>query len=163
MVLRMMTKKILNNKKYEEHTWFKHGYVCQVPVEFLDRIRYKNSTDKTDMPDGRIMPQEKIFDSIEKDGMQEPLLIVLSPEKGTMRLESGNHRIKVAMDRGYTHLPCAFVLFNTGLFHSANGEHLYDIDFYIFDKDAIQSVEKATYPIYVNPKTIIKDKRFLFC
>jgi hypothetical protein len=89
------------------------------------------------MPDGSIYHESIVFDSIEQDGMTDPMLIVISPEKMTIRLESGNHRIKEALRRGYDYLPCAFVLFNDGYFKLGNGDHLYPLDEAIFDIEKI--------------------------
>lgn len=149
--------KLLKNKKWKEHRLSKLGFVAEFPVELLDEIRYKKSTDHTDMPDGSIHHQNIVFDSIEKDGMEEPLVILISPTKKTIRLESGNHRIKVAIERGYTHLPCSLIIFEEGIIHEGNGDHLYPIDFNIVDKEVLENIERTIYPIYLNPHEIFKN------
>ena len=154
--------RLLENKKCYEHHWTMSSKVCEVPVSFLSNIRHLKSTNVTDMPNGELKHQNIVFDNIEEFGMIEPLLIVTSPKNKTIRLESGNHRIKTAIERNYTHLPCAFVLYDKGFFHIGNGDHFYNIDETIIDVETILKFNKATYPIYINPKKIIKNNNFIF-
>jgi hypothetical protein len=149
--------KTLKNKKWTNHRLAKQGYVAEFPVELLDAIRYQDSTEYTDLPNGDIHHQNIIFDSIENDGMEEPLVIVISPTNMTIRLESGNHIIKVAIDRGYTHLPCSLIIFEKGIIHKENGDHLYPLDFNIINKDNLLGIEKTVYPIYIDPFSLFKN------
>jgi hypothetical protein len=149
--------KILKIKKWENHIWYKQGFVSEVEVVFLKSIANSKSTDYTDMPDGSIFHQEIIFDSIEKDGMEDPLVIVISVLNKTIRLESGNHRVKIAVNRGYTHLPCTLVIFEKGILLEGNGNHLFKVGSNILDRISSFLHNRATYPVYLNPKDILKD------
>ena len=117
--------KLLRNPRWKSHPWTHHQSVCEVNIEFLISIANPNATQFTDLLDGSIVHQNTVFDDIEQHGMAEPLLIVISWQHNTIRLESGNHRIHVAHERGYTHLPCALMIIKERWLHSGNGEHTY--------------------------------------
>jgi hypothetical protein len=88
--------------------------------------------------------------------MQEPLLIVIGYRNKTIRLESGNHRIKTAIEDGYTHLPCAVQVIQREFLEEGNGTHFYDA------KDIIhwEKLVKCPYPYQINPLEIIKKDIF---
>lgn len=127
-------KKLINNK-WMEHPWARTGMVEEVCVDFLYQISNKDNQPYTDDLDGQIKPQSIIFKNIEKEGMRDPLLIVISRKHKTIRLESGNHRIHEARKKGYTHLPTATFIIDDILMNEGNGVHFFDATKLInFDK-----------------------------
>jgi ParB-like chromosome segregation protein Spo0J len=48
----------------------------------------------------------RLVQSIEEDGFEEPLVVCLSSKKGRYELISGHHRLRAARIIGYTELPC---------------------------------------------------------
>ena len=67
------------------------------------------------------------------------------------------HRIKVAKDKGYTHLPAAFFVFKESVFNSLNGNHFFNakeiVDF--------NKLIKCPYPYQVDPKKIMRNNYFI--
>lgn len=118
--------KVLEIKKWKKHPWNVGNQTEEVSVHFLNKIRNKKATTETDDLDGFIKDQVTIFNNIEKEGMRDPLLIVISLKHKTIRLESGNHRIQVAIDKGYTHLPVATLIIQEHYLNEGNGKHYYD-------------------------------------
>lgn len=149
--------KILKNERWKNHPWSESGYVYNTDINLILSVANPKATDYTDLLDGNIVHQEKVWEDIEKEGMQEPLLIIIGYDKKTIRLESGNHRIKVAKDKGYTHLPVAFLVFKESIFNSLNGKHFFDAKKIVdFDK-----LIKCPYPYQVDPKKIMDNKYFI--
>lgn len=149
--------KILENNRWKSHPWSKSGYVYHTDINLIHSIANPKATDYTDLLDSRIVHQEIVWENIEKEGMQEPLLIVIGYDKQTIRLESGNHRIKVAKDKGYTHLPVAFFVFKESVFNSINGDHFFNAKEIIEFKKLI----KCPYPYQVNPKELMSNDYFI--
>ncbi len=118
--------KTLKNKRWQKHPWNKANQVEEVSVQFLKSIANPEATEITDDLDGSHKHQSEIFTSIESQGMRDPLLVVISQKHQTIRLEAGNHRIKVAIERGYTHLPIATLIIDEKLLREGNGHHTFD-------------------------------------
>lgn len=149
--------KILENKRWKEHPWSKFENVYDTDINLIHSIANPKATDYTDLLNGDVVHQERVWENIEKEGMQEPLLIIIGYDKQTIRLESGNHRIKVAKDKGYTHLPAAFFVFKESIFNSLNGNHFFDAKEIVnFNK-----LIKCPYPYQVDPKKIIENNYFI--
>lgn len=122
----MEQKKLLKLDNWKHHPWSKTGMVEEVHIDFLLQIANKNNQPYTDDLDGLIKTQAEVFNNIEKDGMRDPLLIVISRLHKTIRLESGNHRIFEAAKKGYTHLPTATIVINDKWLNEGNGRHVFD-------------------------------------
>lgn len=117
-------KKLISTK-WLEHPWSKTGMVEEVSVKFLKQICNPNTKPFTEDLDGYIKEQSIIFNNIEKEGMRDPLLVVISLTHKTIRLEAGNHRIDEAIKRGYTHLPVATLIIEEHYLKEGNGIHYY--------------------------------------
>lgn len=123
--------KILNNKLWEKHPWNHGNQVEEISLNFLKQIANFDTPDITDDIDNQHKHQEEVFANIEKYGMRDPLLIVISKKHKTIRLESGNHRIRVALKRGYTHLPVATLIIDEKLLNEGNGLHVFSASKFI--------------------------------
>ncbi len=117
--------KILSNNLWKKHPWNQGNLVEEVSTKFLAKICDFDTPDITDDLDNQNKNQEEVFSNIEKHGMRDPLLIVISQKHKTIRLESGNHRIRVALERGYTHLPVATLIIEEKLLKEGNGLHTF--------------------------------------
>ena len=148
--------KILNDK-WTSHPWNRFQLVELVSVDFLSSIKNENSSNETNLISGEIVPEERVWKDIEENGMNEPLLLTVGLKNKTIRLESGNHRIKLAKKYGYTHLPVAtFVSFETIKFE-ANGLHEYDAKNIINFKNMIKCVygyQEKLSDIYIGKEKI---------
>tara|TARA_Y100000588_G_scaffold112523_1_gene123386 strand:- start:34332 stop:34784 length:453 start_codon:yes stop_codon:yes gene_type:complete len=113
--------KKLKLSNWMEHPWSQTGMVEEVSTQFLKEISNPEAKPFTDDLDGFIKEQSVVFDSIEENGMRDPLLIVISLKNKTIRLESGNHRIDEAIKREYTHLPVATLIIQEKLIYEGNG------------------------------------------
>lgn len=131
--------------------------VFQIDVNFLKKIANPQATDHTDLLSGEIVHQDIVWENIKQEGLQEPLLIVIGYDNKTIRLESGNHRIKTAIQDGYTHLPAAVLVIKPSLINEGNGTHNTDA------KDIVNwdNVIRCPYPYQVNPKDVLDNKLFL--
>jgi hypothetical protein len=103
-----------------------------VPVPLLEVIANSEATDTTDTGDGsgRQFPLDEIWQGILKQGMRDPLIVKigLAPGLATIRLESGNHRIRSAKQSGLTHLPAIGIASAQPILHRGNGEHTVPLD-----------------------------------
>ncbi len=149
--------KILKKENWKNHPWSINNYVFNTKIEFLKSISNPNATKYTDLLNESIVHQDIVWEDIKKNGMQEPLLIVIGYKDKTIRLESGNHRVNTAISDNYTHLPCAFFVFKESVFAKGNGEHKFDakglIDF--------SKLIKCPYPYQINPKIILPTELFI--
>lgn len=98
-----------------------------------------------------------MWENIKEEGLQEPLLIVIGYENKTIRLESGNHRIKTAIEDGYTHLPVAVQIIKDNLLNEGNGTH------YTNAKEIVNwnKIIRCPYPYQVNPIDILDNNLIL--
>lgn len=127
--------KKLSFTSWMNHPWSQTGMVEEISTSFLKQICNPDAKPFTDDLDGYIKEQSIIFDNIEKTGMRDPLLIVVSLKHKTIRLEAGNHRIDEAIKRGYTHLPVATLIIEEHYLKEGNGVHFFPAeDFLIYDK-----------------------------
>tara|TARA_B100002019_G_C21254523_1_gene593068 strand:+ start:1588 stop:2058 length:471 start_codon:yes stop_codon:yes gene_type:complete len=122
-----MKIKTLDNDKWKVHPWNVANQIEQISTKFLKSIANPSSTDETDLLSGEIVHQDKVWEDIKKNGMVEPLHIRINPKTREVRLESGNHRIKTAINDGYTHLPCVVFITKKTIFNKGNGEHKFFI------------------------------------
>ena len=130
--------------------------VQQIDVQFLKKIANPEATNHTDLLNGDIVHQDLVWENIKEEGLQEPLLIVIGYDDKTIRLESGNHRIKTAIADGYTHLPVAIQIIKRSLLEKGNGFHFFDA------KDIVrwEHIIRCPYPYQLEPKLILDIKLF---
>lgn len=147
--------KLLDNTLWKKHPWNMNNMVELISVDFLYSIRNKKSTVTTDLLDGTIVPEEKVWENIKKEGMVEPLLVRIGLNDKTIRLESGNHRIKLAKKEGYTHLPITCYIANEVIFSEGNGFHKYPAK-NIIDFDTVY-LPRCPYGYQVKLSDIIKE------
>jgi hypothetical protein len=62
---------------------------------------------------------------VDANGVKEPVLIWVNAVEGTIRLDSGNHRVYMMPLMGWTHLPCIARVTDTSIGDPANGHHFY--------------------------------------
>jgi len=117
--------KILEKTRWKNHPWNLFNLVEEVDVDFLSSIKNPYATKETDDLVGKIHPQKVVFDEIIKNGMRDPLLIVISLKHKTIRLESGNHRVDEAKLNLYTHLPVATLIIDDKILKKGNGTHYF--------------------------------------
>lgn len=111
----------------------------------------------TDLLTGEIVHQDLVWKNILEDGLQEPLLIVIGFDNKTIRLESGNHRIKTAIKDGYTHLPVAVIIIKDNLLNEGNGLHFTNAS----DLVNWDNIIRCPYPYQVDPKTVLNSSLIL--
>lgn len=123
----------------------------------MKSISNVRATDYTDLLTGEIVHQSLVWRDIKESGLQEPLLIVIGYDNKTIRLESGNHRIKTAIEDGYTHLPVAILVIKENILNRGNGTHFFDaIDLVKWD-----SLISSSYPYQVDPRKVIQSNLIL--
>lgn len=149
--------KLLIDNKWKNHPWNNNGMVFQLSTFFLDKYRNKKSTNFTDLYSGEILHERLVWNDIKKNGMIEPLLIIIGYKNKTIRLESGNHRIKLAIEDGITHLPTAIFISSDGIINIKNGDHLYDAKNIV----NFESLIKCNYLYQVNPIDVLIQKKYI--
>ncbi len=147
----IMKIKILSGNRVLQHPWSRLGLVRQCPTWLLKALSNPLSNNKTDLLTGDVVHQDLVWEDIKKNGMQEPLLIIVGWENKVIRLESGNHRIQTAIQDGYTHLPVALQVIKGDLLNPVNGLHKVDADSLIYWDKTI----KCAYPVQYDPSNII--------
>jgi hypothetical protein len=81
---------------WQKNIYNTKGFVEELPIEFLEQIS-GNVTGKTSIPDLKA--------SIQKQGLDEPLILSFDPETKRIKLGEGNHRLKALKQLGYTRVP----------------------------------------------------------
>jgi hypothetical protein len=149
--------KILKNKRWESHPWSENNLVKNIDVNFLKKIANQESTDYTDLLNGEIVHQSIVWENIKAEGMFEPLLIVIGFDNKRIRLESGNHRIKVAIEDGYTHLPTAILVLKGNRIYDGNGLHDYDANNIVNWRNLV----RCPYPYQISPEKVLSSKLYI--
>lgn len=145
--------KTLSRDRWEKHPWAANNLVCELSLRFLRKITNPSADDYTDMLSGEIVHRDIVWKDIIDNGLHEPLLIVLGYDNKTIRLESGNHRIKNAIEDGYTHLPVALFVIKDNWLNEGNGTHFArDDDSEIIDWE---SLVKCPYPYQIDPRDFL--------
>jgi hypothetical protein len=116
---------LLKNDRWKYHPWNNEKKVFLLPVGFIKKYSNPLPTDTTDLLNGDIVKQELVWENILNEGMVEPLLMIIGIKNKTLRLESGNHRINLAINDNVTHLPVAFFVSNQSMIHEGNGKHYF--------------------------------------
>lgn len=118
---------LLQKEPWKHHPWSDSGKTELLSVDFLLRFCNPNPTEETDLCDGTICHQEKVWKNILEEGMQEPLMLRINPNEKEIRLESGNHRVRLAKKYNISHLPVATFITNRTIFHKGNGPHIFEL------------------------------------
>lgn len=105
------------------HPWGRAGKIEWVCCDLLMQISSQSDRDMTDLTCGTLAPLDEVWEDIEQNGMKEPFMIRINPTRQTIRLESGNHRLKKAIARGHKFMPCATFITQKIIFHPENGLH----------------------------------------
>jgi len=86
---------------------------------------------------------------VDRNGVKDPILIWVNVVDGTIRLDSGNHRVYMMPLMGWTHLPCIVRVSDTSIGDPANGDHYYH------SSDIRISAEGFTEDYYARPSDVI--------
>ena len=149
--------KTLNKERWSKHPWALNNSVAEVDVNFLSKISNKQTKPYTTDLNENMVHQDVVWDDIEKNGLDEPLLIVIGTKERTIRLESGNHRVNNAIKEGYTHLPVAILIIKDNLLEIGNGKHYIDATHIVKWSNII----KCNYPYQVDPRDILHNSFIL--
>jgi len=115
-----------------------------VDLNFIWRFRNKDATDYTFVEDTHVTMPE-LRNVLLEQGLRDPLILRISTngQRGTIRLEEGNHRIQVLRVFN-THVPLVIELADTAVGHIGNGTHLYSLDMTLV-KDNIKDLPLGKY------------------
>ena len=107
-------------------------------------------------PPTRMTPDEirDLTRSIEINGVQEPLLIVLNPFAHTVRLDIGNHRVFLCPIIGITHVPVVCYVCDQSIVNIGNSDHVYYTDRIRFN------TKQYTHPFWCRLSDVLDIKEF---
>jgi hypothetical protein len=146
--------KLLPSGRWESHPWARTGMVRHCPLWLLEIIANKKTTQYADLLSGEIVHQDKVWENIRRVGMSEPLLITITRSQKKIRLETGNHRIRTAIQDGLTHMPVAVQVVDRGWLsqndHSTIADKLVRWD----------RIRPCQYPMQVDPIDVINFEGF---
>ncbi len=77
---------------------------------------------------GRTVNMSELWLEMLQQGMRDPLILRISAESKTIRLETGNQRVYLFKQRGITMIPTVLQIETTPVGSTANGFHLYDFN-----------------------------------
>ena len=146
---------LLGYGRWETHPWNDYGLVKLFPTEFLKKYSNKTPSKYTNMSSGEIVKQEKVWADILENGMDEPMQLIIGTKDKTLRLESGNHRINMALKHGITHLPTVVFVSHDSIINSGNGEHYFNAE----DVVNFSGLIKCYYYYQINPELYFKDMK----
>ena len=126
---------------WKNHPWNDSGKVEFICIDFLIAAANPKPTKETDLITGEICHQEVVWKNILKEGMYEPLMLRINPYQREMRLESGNHRVRMAKKYGIKYLPVASFVTKMTIFNKVNGSHV----FYLNDKVKVENMVNCPY------------------
>ena len=118
---------ILSKTPWKSHPWNKSKQVELISVDFLLKYCNPSPTNETDLHTGEIVHQDVVWENIKEEGMHEPLMLRINPGSNEIRLESGNHRVRLAKRDKLLFLPVATFITNQTIFHLGNGTHTFSI------------------------------------
>jgi len=92
-------------EKWRDHTWAKVDKIAYAHVDFLLPLSNPNWKNQTDLPDGTMVDLKTLWSHMCEDGMFVPLVVRLGMTDHTIRLETGNQRIRLFADHGVEYVP----------------------------------------------------------
>jgi hypothetical protein len=106
-----------------------HTYIVWAPTEWL--LRIANPTPLTDTTtsgaDGkpnRRVPLDELYATMHADGMRDPLVLGIGLQSKTVRLETGNQRIRCFAKHHIAYVPVIGYVSRTAITNQKNGHHL---------------------------------------
>ena len=135
------------------HPWNDSQQVELISVDLLLNFCNPSPTTETDLYNGEVCDQEIVWENILEEGMYEPLMLRINPYLSEIRLESGNHRVRLAKKYGVTHLPVASFITHRTVFHSGNGHHV----FFLAEKHRPEGIVKCAYDYQIKISDHIED------
>ena len=91
-------------------TWMNHpltiqGSVELVPTDWLFTFRGPDVSPELTIKRGTVVDMESLWESIQKNGLDEPVIMRVGIKNKKFRLESGNHRIQLFKQYGVEYTP----------------------------------------------------------
>ncbi|MES2353486.1 MAG: hypothetical protein V4568_03615 [Pseudomonadota bacterium] len=97
-----------------------------VSVDWLLGLANPNPTACTDLVNWRqdeLVTMDELFRNLLAEGMRDPLLIGVGRVSRMIRLEAGNHRVRVFHARGIKYVPAIAYVSDSAITHEENGTH----------------------------------------
>jgi hypothetical protein len=105
-------KSVLNDKNpWRNHTT--ERFTELMPTEFVHSFReYDRQPGGQHHIKGSDHHYNKLRREMQEQGIREPLIMGFHPATGTAKLVEGNHRLAIARELGFTHVPVRIVRYN---------------------------------------------------
>lgn len=91
--------------RWKEHELYKAGKIEMIPTEWVWQYWGSDVSPMGDLMDGTLVTLEDLWESLQNEGMYNPLIMRVGVRDKKMRLESGNHRIQLFHKHGIEHIP----------------------------------------------------------
>jgi hypothetical protein len=98
-----------------------------VPTKWLLSIANPNPTNYSDLKNGKLVYMDTLYQDMLKNGMGDPLILGVGLSTNRVRLESGNHRVRIFDSKGIKLTPVVALVKDSSITSIGNGEHLGDL------------------------------------
>ena len=112
-------------RNFEEDFFEKENLISCIDIDFLISIANPIETPSYELQNKERCTRAELWQNILKEGLKEPFFITFSEKLQTIRLESGNHRVRIFKEMGIKKVLCVGILYDNGILFEGNGKHTY--------------------------------------
>lgn len=110
---------------------FKHPYLGAmlqwVPMYWLHELANPLADDRADLgtwpADAPLVGRAELYANLLATGMRDPFIVGVGRVTRKVRLEAGNHRVKVLLSNGVFYAPAVAYVGDSAITHPGNGAH----------------------------------------
>lgn len=97
------------------------------PTEWVWELSNPSVDEKTDLgtwiEGSALVTLDELYNNMLQNGMRDPLILGIGRVSRRVRLESGNHRINLFREKGFSHVPVICYIGDEAITHTGNGTH----------------------------------------
>lgn len=98
-----------------------------VPTRWLLDLSNPDASDTTDLgtwlPDEPLVGMDELYANMLATGMRDPFIVGVGRVTRRVRLEAGNHRVRVLLAEGIEQVPAVAYVGDSAITHLGNGAH----------------------------------------
>lgn len=135
-----------------------------IPTKWLLGISNPNPTGYSDLKDGSVVYMDKLYQDMLENGMSDPLVLGVGVSTNRVRLESGNHRVRIFDSKGINLIPAVALVKTSSITSKGNGEHigsLMELNKYFISNNNINTYMKPSDIINNIPNEIDVNKKVI--